>query len=81
MEVPIIKIGNSWGIRLSKTLLKRYNMASKVELLEGEDAILIKPISEPRQGWDEAFARMAENGDDKPLIDDVFEDEDFGEWK
>lgn len=29
---------------------------------------------EPRQGWNESFKEMAENGDDELLIPDVFED-------
>lgn len=33
MEVSIISIGNSKGIRLSKTLLEKYNIRHKVELI------------------------------------------------
>ena len=33
MEVSIIKIGNSKGFRLSKTLLEKYNIKDKVELI------------------------------------------------
>ncbi len=35
----------------------------------------------PREGWAEAFQQMHENGDDTLLIDDVFDDETFEEWK
>jgi hypothetical protein len=35
----------------------------------------------PRGNWAEAFQQMHENGDDALLIDDVFEDETFEEWK
>jgi antitoxin MazE len=31
MEVSIIKIGNSKGIRFSKTILEKYNLRDKVE--------------------------------------------------
>lgn len=41
--------------------------------------IIISPIEEPRRGWNEAFKSMNENGDDKLLIPDVFEDEEFEE--
>lgn len=33
MEVSIIKIGNSKGFRLSKTILERYNITDKMELI------------------------------------------------
>ncbi|HUH73967.1 MAG TPA: hypothetical protein VLZ75_06115 [Chitinophagales bacterium] len=33
MEIPIIKIENSKGLRLSKTILEKYNIKDKVELI------------------------------------------------
>lgn len=81
MEVSVIKIGNSKGIRLSKTLLDKYNIQDSVEVILEKGQIVLKPIQKPRKGWDKAFKRMSENGDDKLFIDDVFEDENFEEWK
>ena len=43
--------------------------------------IILRPISEPRKGWDKAFQKMHKNGEDQLLLDDVFEDENFDEWK
>lgn len=81
MEVPVIKIGNSKGIRLSKTLLDKYNIQDTVEVILEKGQIVIKPLSRPRKGWEKAFKRMSENGDDRLLINDVFEDENLEEWK
>lgn len=80
METPIIKIGNSKGLRLSKTILEKYNISDKVELILEKDQIIIKPISVPRENWENEFKKMAENQDDKLLINDVFDDENFEEW-
>lgn len=80
MEVSIIKIGNSKGFRLSKTILEKYNIKDKVELILEKSHIVIKPISSPRKGWDMAFKEMHENGDDKLLFNDVFDDENLEEW-
>ena len=80
MEASLIKIGNSKGIRLSKTLIEKYNLRDKVELILEKGYIIIKPSSEPRKGWDKAFKEMAENGDDELLFEDVFEDENTEEW-
>ncbi|RED91406.1 AbrB/MazE/SpoVT family DNA-binding domain-containing protein [Marinoscillum furvescens] len=80
MEVSLIKIGNSRGIRLSKTLLEKYNLRDKVELILEQGFIILKPASQPRKGWEEAFKEMNEQGDDQLLFDDVFEDEDLDEW-
>lgn len=80
MEISIIPIGNSKGIRLSKTLLEKYNIKDTVELILEKGYIIIRPKKSPRLGWDKAFKRMNKNGDDKLLMNDVFEDEDFTEW-
>ena len=80
MEVSIIKIGNSKGLRLNKSLLDKYNIKDKVEVILEEGQIVLRPIDNPRKGWDEAFKEMHENQDDQLLIDDVFEDENFDEW-
>lgn len=79
MEASIIKIGNSKGIRLNKAIIEKYNLKDKVEIILKEDSIVLKPIPKPRKGWDVAFEKMAKYGDDKLLIDDVFEDEEFEE--
>jgi antitoxin MazE len=81
MEVSIIKIGNSKGFRLTKTILEKYNITDKIELILDKGQIILRPIAEPRKGWDIAFQKMHQNSDDKALIDDVFEDENFEEWK
>jgi antitoxin MazE len=77
MEAPIIKIGNSKGLRLPKSVLEKYSIKDKVELVLEEEQIIIRPVETPRKGWSEAFKEIHETGDDDLLIDDVFEDEDF----
>lgn len=80
METAIIKIGNSKGLRLSKTILDKYNIKDKVEIILEEGQIIIKPIEIPRQNWETAFEKMSKEGDDKMLLNDVFDDENFEEW-
>jgi antitoxin MazE len=80
MELSIIKIGNSKGFRLSKTLIEKYNIRDKVELILEKGYIILKPIPEPRKGWEKAFRKMNDNKEDKPLIDDVFKDENLEGW-
>ncbi|WP_158857316.1 AbrB/MazE/SpoVT family DNA-binding domain-containing protein [Lunatibacter salilacus] len=80
MEASIIKIGNSKGLRLSKAIIDKYNIKDKVEIILEDDKIILKPMGEPRKGWRAAFKKMNERGEDKLVIDDVFEDENFDEW-
>ena len=81
MEISVINIGNSKGIRLSKTILEKYSITDKMEIILENDYIILKPKAEPRKGWEKAFKKMHENGDDKHLMADVFNDESFEEWK
>lgn len=81
MEVQVIKIGNSKGFRINKAILERYNITDKMELILEKNQMVLRPISEPRKGWDIAFQEMHKNGDDQLMIDDVFEDDQFEEWK
>lgn len=80
MEAAIIKIGNSKGLRLSKTILEKYNIKDKIEVILEMGQIILKPIESPRKNWEEAFKKMNADGDDELLIDDVFTDENFEEW-
>jgi antitoxin MazE len=77
MELSVISIGNSKGIRLAKALLERYHITDKVELVLEKGYIVLKAKRVPRQGWEKAFKKMHDNGDDALLIDDVFVDENF----
>jgi antitoxin MazE len=80
METAIIQIGNSKGLRLSKTILDKYNIKDKVEIILEMGQIIIKPIESPRENWEKAFEKMNSKGDDKMLMNDVFNDENFEEW-
>ncbi len=80
MEVSIVAIGNSKGLRLSKTILDQYQIQDKVELVLEQGYIVIKPISKVRDGWEEAFKKMHDRGDDELLINDIFEEEELEEW-
>jgi len=80
MEISVIKIGNSKGFRLPKTLIEKYNIKDKVELILEKGFIVLKPVSAPRKGWEDAFKEMNEKGDDKLLFDDIFEEENPEEW-
>ena len=80
MDLSVIKIGNSKGIRLSKTILKKYEIKDTVELVLEDDYIILKPKIKARKGWEDAFREMHESGDDKLIIPDVFRDESIDEW-
>jgi len=81
METSIIKIGNSKGLRLSKSILEKYNIGEKIEIILEKGRIILKPIEKPRKNWETAFRKMRLENDDHLLVNDVFENETFEEWK
>lgn len=81
MKIPIIQIGNSKGIRLSKAILDKYDITDSVELIFEDGYIMLKPNVKPRKGWGKAFQKMNKDGDDVLLISDFFENETLELWK
>jgi len=80
MDISVIAIGNSKGIRLTKTLIEKYNITDTLELVLEKEYMILKPKSAARAGWDKSFKKMHDNGDDKLLMPDAFDDENFEEW-
>ena len=83
MKVEIIRIGNSQGIRLPKTLLQQLGLHGTVELKVTDDHLTIHPLSQSRAKWAEQFKKMANQSDDKMLdnADAVRNKFDDTEWK
>ncbi|CAH1001429.1 hypothetical protein LEM8419_02332 [Neolewinella maritima] len=77
MKAKIVRIGNSRGLRIPKKVLQEYSIEDTIEMNLLEEGILLQPVKKVREGWDEAFKKMAAEGDDELLINDVFEDETF----
>ena len=67
IRTRIIKIGNSQGIRIPRLLLEQSGLHDEVELVLDEAQLVIRPIPNPRDGWEEQFRLMAEQGDDALL--------------
>ncbi|HEX9003235.1 MAG TPA: AbrB/MazE/SpoVT family DNA-binding domain-containing protein [Blastocatellia bacterium] len=67
MRARIIKIGNSQGVRIPKLFLEQTGLAEEVEIEAVDKQIVIRPVTSIREGWDEAFKKMADNTDDQLL--------------
>lgn len=64
MKASIIKIGNSRGIRIPKPVFEQCGFKDEVEMAIRDGELIIRSHVKPREGWEEAFKEMAENGDD-----------------
>lgn len=57
----LIRIGNSKGIRIPKTLIDQADLENKqLELKIVKEGLLIKTHPKPRQGWQEAVSKALE---------------------
>jgi antitoxin MazE len=79
-----IKIGNSRGIRIPKSIIEQSGLNDEVELEVRNDQIIIKSISKTkRENWDILFKKMAQNKDDILLDSDTLTEQtnwDKDEW-
>jgi len=80
MQVDVVRIGNSRGIRLPAAILKQCGIVSKVELEVEKGRLVMKPVKVPRQSWAAAFKRMSQQDDEVLLIQDELDTDLLEEW-
>jgi antitoxin MazE len=81
IKTKVVKIGNSRGVRIPKTVLDQVGFAGDIEIVVGEHQLVLRPAALPRMGWEEQFRRMAEQGDDRLLDPSLPTAWDEAEWE
>jgi len=84
MKTKVVKIGNSRGIRIPKSLIHESGLKNEVELEVSDGQIIIKSISANRESWDAAFKKMANKQDDILLDSESISSQtkwDHEEWE
>lgn len=79
----IVRIGNSRGIRVPKSMLDQAQLPEEVELQAEPGRLVVRAASGPRAGWAAAAKAMRAAGDDRPLAPSPrtrFDDEEW-EWR
>ena len=71
MKTHIVRIGNSKGIRLPKSVLKQCRLKDVVEIEVQGSILIIRPVHAPRSGWSEAFSQMSQHQNDQLLDKDA----------
>jgi len=67
MKTSVIRIGNSRGIRIPKTVLEQCHLRGEVEIEVVDDHLIVRPAAKPRSGWAETFREMHERREDTLL--------------
>lgn len=82
MKLLLVQIGNSWGIRIPKALLQQCKFKKSVRVAIVNGSLVLSPDNGPREGWEDAFKKMAAAGDDRLLEPDTSDSNfDKDEWK
>ncbi len=80
MRTKLVRIGNSRGVRLPRTLIEQAGLGDEVVLRVRPGEIVIEAVDRPRAGWAESIA--AAPGEprkrDDPFLPTRFDDE---EWR
>ena len=83
MRARVIKIGNSQGLRIPKPILEQTGIMDDVEIEVVKNQIIIRPVKNAREGWEDAFKVMGEKGDDQLITGDenILHSWDEEEWQ
>ena len=83
MKAKIIQMGDSPAIPIPQPLLDACHLESEVEIETQGGCLVIRNPRLPREGWEDAFRRMAQQQDDKLVLKDAPTtrwDEEEWEW-
>lgn len=79
----IIHIGNSFGVRIPKTIIQQVGFKENMDLVfkVTEEGLLIAPERQAREGWEQKF-KSSKKGLTKSYLLDEFPNEfDKDEWQ
>ena len=83
MITKVVRIGNSRGIRIPKSIIEQSGIRNEVKLEVKNHKIIIQPLSDVRKNWELEFKKMHKNNDDVLFDQDALVDQsswDNEEW-
>ena len=72
MEAKIVKVGTSLGMIRPRYIVVEggFTHGTTVNIEFKNEEIMIKKVNMLREGWDDAFAKYSEEGEDELLLPD-----------
>jgi antitoxin MazE len=64
VELKLVAIGNSRGVRLPKTLIERYGIRDVLLIEEHAEGLLLRGKKDRRLGWEDTYKDMARQHED-----------------
>ncbi len=81
MKTRLVRIGNSRGIRLPKTVIAQAGLSDEVELDVRDGAVIIARATSARSGWADAAKQMRRRDEDRLLDAPIPTRFDEKEWR
>jgi len=67
MKAHVVRIGNSRGIRIPKSVIEQCQLHGAVDLIVQQGQLIVRSAAKARAGWEQAFQEMHRQGDDRLL--------------
>ena len=64
IELKVVRIGNSRGVRLPKAVIERYQIKDALVLEAREEGLLLRGTQDKRMTWEETFRATARESED-----------------
>jgi len=74
IELKVVPIGNSRGVRLPKAVLDKYAIKGELVLEERTEGLLLRKKPDKRLTWEETFKEMAKEREDWSDLDATMAD-------
>ena len=74
IELKVVAIGNSRGVRLPKAILERYEIKDALILEAREDGLLLRGKRNKRLTWEETYREAAREREDWSAFDAALTD-------
>lgn len=82
MRANLIRIGNSYGIRIPVSFIRQCKLRKEVELRIENACIVISAGCRPRDGWEKAFRAAGSSAEDELLLERIDSNQfDRAEWQ
>src|SRR5258708_6408638 len=69
LELKVVQIGNSRGVRLPKAVLERYEIKDALVLEAREEGLLLRGKKDKRLTWEETYREAAREKEDWSDLD------------
>ena len=74
LELKVVPIGNSRGVRLPKAVLEKYAIRDTVLVEERDDGLLLRSKEDRRLSWEDTFKEMAQDRENWSDLDATLAD-------